>query len=343
MIPAPIFSGTFFIVLGISFLAAVSVLVWAVALAVFPRARRAFGAHRIRWSVLLGVLCWAGSLFVALAVGYLQIELESGRTEAAKHPVLEKSTRLLGIDMPAATRLSLYTVGDMASLTAAEFPHAVSVYEIPAVALTAGSEFDDEAPWNNQHPTTLTALALAITGPRTLDGWTCDAGGEPMRIVLRNDARIKTLWRCRLAEGNRAGDSVIPAGSTLMRSTTTYGDGLHDNDYWRVDVAEGFVFELDRLSLRHPTLNLDRQHRVLAFDSTTLAHAARVGDITYPAGTRVSSVRRGLRERYPGAWVFTPAPGQPAVSKSDGTIADDTSVVQAPAGKAYVLIRNRTH
>ena len=343
MIPAPIFSGTFLIVLGISFLATVSVLSWAVALAVFPRARRAFGAHWIRWSVLLGVLCWAGSLFVALAIGCLQIELESRRTEAAKHPVLEKPARLLGIDMPSATKLTLYTAGNMASFTAAEFPQAVSVYGIPAVALTVGAEFDDEAPWDNQHPTMLKALALAITGPRSLDGWTCDTGGEPMRIVLRNDTRIKTLWRCRLAEGNRTGDSVIPAGSTLMRSTTTYGDGLHDNDYWRVDVAEGSVFELDRLSLRHPTLNLDRQHRVLAFDSTTLARAASVGDITYPAGTEVSSGRRGLREKYPGAWVFTPAPGQPAVSKTDGTIADDTSVVQAPSGTVYARLRNRAH
>ncbi|WGY70950.1 hypothetical protein KEC55_28475 [Burkholderia cepacia] len=341
MIPAPIFSGAFFIVLGISFLATVSVLVWAVALAVFPRARRAFRAHWIRWSVLLGVLCWAGSLFVALAIGCLQIELESRKAETAKHPVLEKPVHLLGIDMPPATKLSLYTAGNMASLTAAEFPHTVSVYGIPAVALTVGAEFDDEAPWNNQRPTMLTALALAISGPRSLDGWTCDTGGEPMRIVLRNDARIKTLWRCRLAEGNRAGDSVIPAGSTLMRSTTTYGDGLHDNDYWRVDVSEGSMFELDRLSLRHPSLNLDRQHRVLSFDSTTLARAASVGNITYPAGTEVSSARRGLREKYPGAWVFTPAPGQAAVSKTDGAIADDTSVVQAPSGTVYVRLRNR--
>ena len=188
----------------------------------------------------------------------------------------------------------------------------------------------------------LTALALVITGPRTLDGWTCDAGGEPMRIVLRNDARIKTLWLCRLGEGNRAGDSVIPAGSTLRRSTTTYGDGLHDNDYWRVDVAEGFVFELDRLSLRHPTLNLDRQHRVLAFDSTTLARAARVGDITYPAGTRVSSVRRGLRESIPAhGSLHLHRASRPSASRTARSPTTPRS--QAPSGKAYVLIRNRTH
>ena len=288
------------------------------------------------------MLCWAGSLFVALAVGYLQIELESRKTEAAKHPVLEKSTRLLGIDMPPATRLSLYTAGDMSSLTAAEFPHAVSVYGISAAALTAGSEFDDEAPWNNQHPTMLTALALVITGPRTLDGWTCDAGGEPMRIVLRNDARIKTLWLCRLGEGNRAGDSVIPAGSTLRRSTTTYGDGLHDNDYWRVDVAEGFVFELDRLSLRHPTLNLDRQHRVLAFDSTTwrAPHASATSPTPPEPGFRPSGAGFAKVSRRMGLYTCTGPAGRQQVGRHDrrrhlgraGTF-----------GKAYVLIRNRTH
>ena len=187
----------------------------------------------------------------------------------------------------------------------------------------------------------LTALALVITGPRTLDGWTCDAGGEPMRIVLRNDARIKTLWLCRLGEGNRAGDSVIPAGSTLRRSTTTYGDGLHDNDYWRVDVAEGFVFELDRLSLRHPTLNLDRQHRVLAFDSTTwrAPHASATSPTRRNPGF-VRPARASRKSRRMGLYTCTGPAGRQQVGRHDrrrhlgraGTF-----------GKAYVLIRNRTH
>lgn len=342
MIPAPIFSGTFFIVLGISFLATVAVLVWAAALALSPRVRRSFRVHRVLTSVIFGALCVTSSFFVCVAGAYLQIDLQSRKEEAARHPVLEKGAHLLGIDMPSGTKLSLETGGDMASISEAEFPHAVSVYGIPAVALRTGSEFDDEAPWNNRAPVTLTALTLTVTSTPTLDGWMCAAGG-PTRIVLRNDARIKTLWSCRLAEGNRVAGSLIPAGSTLIRSTTTYGDGLRDNDYWRVDVADGSVFELAGQFLRSPTLNLDRQHRVLAFTSATLARAASVGDITYPAGTEVSSGLRGLREKYPGSWVFTPVPGQPAVSKTDGAIADGMSIVQAPSGTAYVLIRNRAH
>ncbi|VWC87221.1 hypothetical protein BLA50215_01649 [Burkholderia lata] len=342
MIPAPIFSGAFFIVLGISFLATVSVLAWAATLALSSRARRWFRTHRVRASGLFGTLCVSSSFFVVLAIAYLQIDLHSRKEEAALHPTLEKAEHLLGVDMPAGTRLSLGTAGNIASIGEAAFPHEVSVYGIPAVAMGVKSEYDDETPWNDQSPVTLTALSLTVTGPRPIDGWVCGPGG-PLEIVLRKDARIKTLWWCNLAEGNRVAGSLVPAGSTLIRSTTLYLDGLRDNDYWRLAVADGAIFELAGLPLRSPVLNLDRQHRVVTHTSATLARAATVGEITYPAGTEVSSLSPGFRKKYPGAWVFTPAPGQPAVSRTDGAIANDMSVVQAPSGKAYALIRNRRH
>jgi len=342
MIAAPIFSGAFFIVLGISFLATVSMLVWAVTLALSSRARGWFRTHRGRASGLFGTLCVSSSFFVVLAIAYLQIDLHSRKEEAALHPTLEKAEHLLGVDMPAGTRLSLGTAGNMASINEAAFPHEVSVYGIPAVAMRLVSEYDDETQWNDQSPVTLKALSLTVTGPRPIDGWVCGPGG-PLEIVLRKDARIKTLWWCHLADGNRVAGSLVPVGSTLIRGTTLYLDGSHDNDYWYLAVAEGTLFELAGLPLRRPELNLDRQHRVVALRSATLARAASVGEITYPAGTEVSSVAPRFRDKYPGAWVFTPAPGHPAVSKSDGTIADGLSVVQAPSGKAYVLIRNRAH
>ncbi|WP_175874629.1 hypothetical protein [Burkholderia sp. BCC0397] len=342
MIPAPIFSGAFLVVLGISFLATVAVLLWAGTLALSPHARRSFGARWIRKSVLLGVLCWMSSFFVILAIAYLKIDLAAQRKDAAEHPTLEKTTRLMGIDMPPGTQLSLATGGDMNSLDAATFPHEVDVYGIPARAVEVRSEFDDEAPWNDQAPVRLTALGLTVTGPRSLDGWECDAG-QPMEIVLRKDARTKSLWWCRLANGNRVADSVVPAGSDLIRDTTTYGDGLRDNDYWRIDVAQGSVFQLAGLALRGARLRLDRQHRIVAFTSATLVRAVDVGDIHYPVGTAVSSALRGLREKYPGAWVFTPARGQPAVSKNDGPIADGMSIVQAPSGKTYALVRDAAY
>jgi len=342
MIAAPVFSGAFFIVLGMSFLATVSVLVWAVTLALSSRARGWFRTHRGRASGLFGTLCVSSSFFVVLAIAYLRIDLQSRKEEAAQHPTLEKAAHLLGVDMPAGTTLSLMTAGNLASIGEATFPHEVSVYGIPAVAMRLMSEYDDETPWNDRSPATLRALALTVTGPRPIDGWVCGPGG-PLEIVLRKDARIKTLWWCHLADGNRVAGSLVPAGSTLIRGTTLYLDGSRDNDYWHLAVAEGTQFELAGLPLRSPVLNLDRQHRVVTLESGTLARAASVGEITYPAGTEVSSLTPRFREKYPGAWVFSPAAGQPAVSKTDGTIADGLSVVQAPSGKAYVLIRKRGH
>ncbi|WP_143750938.1 hypothetical protein [Burkholderia sp. HI2714] len=342
MIPAPLFSGAFLAILGISFLATVAVLLWVVTLTFSPDARRAFRARWIRKSVLLGVLCWMSSLFVALAIAYLKIDLDARKKDAAEHPTLEKTTRLMGIDMPPGTQLSLGTAGDMHSFDTAVFPREVDVYGIPAKAVEVRSEFDDEAPRNDRNPVHLTALGLTITGPRSLDGWVCDAG-QPMEIVLRNDARTRSLWWCRLADGNRIADAIVPAGSDLIRDTTTYGDGLRDDDYWRIDVAQGGVFQLAGLALHGARLRLDRQHRIVAFTSATLARAIDIGGIHYPAGTAVSSALRGLREKYPGAWVFTPTRSQPAISKTNGPIAEGMSIVQAPSGKTYALVRDAAY
>ncbi|NHL69921.1 hypothetical protein EIB72_26460 [Burkholderia ambifaria] len=340
MIPAPIFSGTFFVILGISFLAAVSVLLWAVALALSPRARQSFLARPRRNAAILAALCVTSSFFVFAAVIFLRVDLDIRKEQAALHPVLEMGQHLLGIDMPPGTKLSLNTAGDMKSIEEARFPHAVSVYGIPAVAVRVTGGYDEDTLWNNRSPVTLTALALTVTGTSTIDGWKCGANA-PLEIVLRNDARIKTLRSCGLADGNRVADSVVPAGSDLRRNTTTYGDGLRDNDYWQIDVADGAVFELAALPLLRPTLKLDRQHIILAVEDATLARAASVGDITYPAGTEVVSGVRGLRDDYPGSWLFKTVRGGHAVSKTTGPIADGASIVQAPSGKVYAIIPHR--
>ncbi|PCE29763.1 hypothetical protein [Burkholderia ubonensis] len=337
MIPVPIFSGVFLIILGISFLAAVSVLVWAAALILIPRVRRSFRARQGRSIGILGALCVMSLVFVHVTLVSLEVDRKISREQAALHPTLAHAEHLLGIDMPSGTKLTLTRAGDMTSISDAEFPHAVSVYGIPATALGVRAEYDDEAPRDDgQLPPSLTALSLTGTGNATVDGWVCGTGG-PLEIVLRRDARIKTLWACHLAEGNRVAHSVIPVNSTLMRSTTTYGDGLRDNDYWRIDVPDGSVFELAGLPLRHPSMQLDKQHNVVAFSYAELARAFTLGDITYPAGTEVSSAQRGLREKYPGTWVFSLEPGQPAIGKEKGAMPDVRFVAQAPSGKVYAL------
>ncbi|MDR3443665.1 MULTISPECIES: hypothetical protein [unclassified Dyella] len=339
MIPVPIFSGAFFIVLGLSFLATIAVVFWGAALGLVPAARRSFGRHRGRSIGILAVLCAASLFFVCAAVVWLGVDRESRKEQAALHPTLTAPATLLGVNMPVGTQLSLRDATDMTSLDEAHFPHAVSVFAISAIALSVRSEGDDEAPQDAPSPTNLPAMELIIASMQMVDGWTCGAS-EPLEVVLRHDARIKTPYSCQLAAGNAVAQSPIPDGSRLIRSTTAYGDGLRDNDYWRIDVVDDGVFELEGLPLRHPTLRLDRQRNVMAVEYAVLARDTRLGDISYPAGTAVSTGLRGVREKHPGAWVFRPVQGHPAHGKDHGDIAEGMSVVQAIDGKVQAIMPN---
>nr|WP_199040665.1 hypothetical protein [Dyella sp. ASV24] len=339
MIPVPIFSGAFFIILGLSFLAAVAVVLWGAVLALVPAARRSFGKRRGRSIGILAVLCVLSSFFVCVAVVWLRIDREIAKDQAALHPTLTTPTTLHGVDMPVGTQLSLRDAKDTSSMEEAHFPHAVSVFGIPAVALSVRAEDDDEAPHDAPSPTYLPAMELTTTSTQVVDGWTCGTS-EPVEVVLRHDARVKTLYSCHLAAGNVVAHSSIPDGSRLIRSNTVYGDGLRDDDYWRIDVVDDGVFELQGLPLQHPTLRLDRQRNVMAVEDAVLARDIVLGDITYPAGTEVSTGLRGMREKYPGAWVFSPVEGHPAHGAHYGAIAGGMSVVQASDGKVHAIVPN---
>ncbi|KUY72950.1 hypothetical protein WS46_26685 [Burkholderia sp. RF4-BP95] len=69
--------------------------------------------------------------------------------------------------MPPGTRLSLSRAGDMKSIEKAEFPHADDVYGIPAVAMTVGTEFDDEVPHDETPTRTSAPHHLPTTAPLT--------------------------------------------------------------------------------------------------------------------------------------------------------------------------------
>ena len=55
--------------------------------------------------------------------------------------------------------------------------------------------------------------------------------------------------------------------------------------------------------------------------------------MSYPAGTLVRSVNRTLRDRAPGAWLFTPVNGQVARRGEGGTVAEGMTVIQQPDGR----------
>ena len=338
MIPAPIFSGTFALFFFASIFATIAVLGWAIALALVADARRAF---RRRWRLtvpMMAGLCAVSSFFVALCFGMWQVRREGEREEAALHPTLTTSTRLIGIDMPAGTKLSFARGGDRTMPEAAEFPRPMRIYGVLARAVTVSSRDDGDEP-SGQPRAKLLELAITAAEPQTVDGWACGTT-EPIRVVLRGRAGETTLDGCNLAAGNSVADEAVPAGSTVMRYTTTYGDGLRDNDFWRIEVPHGSTFKLHGVPVAHPDIKLDKQHKLVAFESGELVQAFSLGDVAYATGTDVASAGRGLRENYPGALVFSPAEGRPARIKGKVAVAEPMAVVQAPDGTVYGTYKN---
>jgi hypothetical protein len=339
MIPAPVFSNSFFVVLAISFLAFALVVTWAIALAIIPGARRSFARHRARSVSLLTLLCFLSLFYVLLAVVYVCGRVEVHFEEAARHPTLKESMKFEGVDMPAGTKLSLRDAKDMSSVERAEFPHPVDVYGIKAMTLKPRSERNQDVSIGDASGLDdLPAMELTVAGTSVVvDGWRC-APNQPLEIVLPHGEIGRALWLCYLAPGNTVSGASIPANSRVIRASTVYGDGLRDNDYWRVDVVDSGVFELHGLPLTHPMLTLDRDMALASLSYTELAHAASLGDLTYPAGTEVSSAGRGLREDYPGTFVFSPPDGHSIVSKAHGEIRPGTSVLQKLDGQIYGTI-----
>lgn len=338
MIPAPLFSGTFVFLFFASIAATFAVLGWAIALASVADVRRAF---RRRWRLtvpLMVLLCAISSFFVALMFGMWQVQRESEREQAALHPTLAASTRLIGIDMPVGTKLSFARGGDRTTPEAAQFPRPVLVYGVLARAVTVSSGYDADAP-PGQRPANLIELGITAAQPQTVDGWACGTS-EPIRVVLRGHADVKTLQECNLAAGNTVAGEAVPAGSTVMRYTTTYGDGLRENDYWRIEIPHNSTFILHGVPMAHPDIKLDKQHRLVAFESGELQQAFTLGDAVYAAGTDVASAGRGLREKYPGALVFSPADGRPARIRGKGPVAEPMAVIQAPDGTVYGTFKN---
>ncbi|WP_322044151.1 hypothetical protein [Paraburkholderia sp. J67] len=336
MIPVPVFSNAFFVVLCVSFLAALLVLVWALALAFIPAARRSFARHRARSVSAFGLLGFLSLFFVLVLAVFIDGEFEVRAAVAAQHPTLTASMKWSGITMPTGTKLSLQDAKDMTSIEKAEFPSPVDVYGIRAMTIEPRSEINHEKSMDDaSKPDYFPAIELtAADASVVLDGWRCGAT-KPLEIVLPHDAKEATLYLCYLAPGNKVGGATVPAGSRVMRDTTVYGDGFRDNDYWRIDVDDSDVVVLHGLALRHPLLTLDKEMQIVSVGYTELAREATVGDLTYPVATQVSSAWRGLREKYPGAWVFTPPAGRSIHSKAHGTMAIGTSVLQAPDGKIF--------
>ncbi len=202
-----------------SFVAGIWLLVWLSLLAFSPRARQRL---RRRWpsrGLLMLLLLIPLGLRAWLEIGLWQYERERAREEAAHSAVLERPTRLGGIEMPAGTRLKLELKHQPESFREAEFPTPVTIRGVATRHLQRWlqSEQDNpQDPWKTTgvHPT---SLRLRGEGVAEIEGWRCDASQE-IAFASERDGRPAAFEGFILAPGNRAENIVSPAGARLFAS-----------------------------------------------------------------------------------------------------------------------------
>ncbi|CRQ66910.1 hypothetical protein PAERUG_P45_London_17_VIM_2_12_12_00882 [Pseudomonas aeruginosa] len=234
-----------------SFVAGIWLLVWLSLLAFSPRARRwpSRGLLMLLLLIPLGLRAW-------LEIGLWQYERERAREEAAHSAVLERPTRLGGIEMPAGTRLKLELKHQPESFREAEFPTPVTIRGVATRHLQRWlqSEQDNpQDPWKTTgvHPT---SLRLRGEGVAEIEGWRCDASQE-IAFASERDGRPAAFEGCSLATGNRADDIDFPAGARLFASDgMVYTDGYRDAERWRVMPETGQRVSVHRAERRRPGL-----------------------------------------------------------------------------------------
>lgn len=340
MIPVSLPSPAFFVLLSLSAFAGLLLIGWLLLLAVVPGMRRAFGKYVKSSSVLLLTLALLASFSAWVRYEFWQIGREIDRQVAALHVTLEQPARLGGIDMPAGTKLELTRRESLESFKAAQFPHPVLAYGIQAAVLTRYVSTDYDSETYATKGTYPTSVKLQGEGSQTVQGWHCDTT-QPVEFEVQRDASVKAFDACVLAPGNLVADQAVPAGSTLRYTGgTMYGDGFRDKDRWQIRVESAQLTTLLDLPMNPFTIRLDAQRNVLAVDDAILACDTTVGPMQYLAGTMVESAKRGLREQFPGARVFSPADGHVARHKGYSDVPDGMSIIQLPSGEVAAIVTN---
>ena len=97
---------------------------------------------------------------------------------------------------------------------------------------------------------------------------------------------------------------------------------------------------VERLSLLKLELRLDARRQLLGFEGL-LSRETALGDMTYPAGTRVLSGGLRAAGAQPGDLLFSASRGRVARRAGGTDVAAGSSVLQAPDGAVRAVLSNR--
>ncbi|WP_208621848.1 hypothetical protein [Bordetella genomosp. 12] len=317
MIPVSLPGGNFYVTMALSLVCLATLLTWGATLVRSRDARLWLADHRRLATLLVALLAGVGAIFPCQQLSDWVESQRVARAEAARRSVLDHARELAGVSMPAGTQLRLRTAGEPDSFDQASFPAPTLVAGVRTARLVRHFDADGAA----------NAWSLSLAGDEPVSGWTCSRGHQAEFRLEQGQPRFAS---CHLAAGNQLDGHKLPTGTWLQ--------AIPQGWLLRTDGSE--AFRLDGLDLLKADVRLAPDHQRLGFEGL-LAHESALGDVTYPAGTRVTRAGDKVPGMQPGDLLFSPSRGRSAHRAGGTEIAAGKSVLQAPDGTVRAVLDNR--
>jgi hypothetical protein len=268
-------------------------------------------------------LAVVGGIFPYEQVSLWLATQRDARAAQARLAVLDHARNIAGITMPAGTTLRLDLPDRPDSFVEADFPQPTDVAGLQTKQLfrhvrPAGGNAPKRESWS-----------VTLAEDQAVQGWRCARSHRAELVVEQGKPRFES---CHLAAGNSLDGQALPTGTWLARRQA-------DPQRWLLRVEGSEPLRIGSLPLLKADVIIDGQAHVVSFEGL-LAQETRLGDLTYPTGTRAGSAP-ALAGAKPGDLLFSPPRGRSARREGHGDVQAGNSVLQAPDGAVRSVLNNR--
>ncbi|HEX7748880.1 MAG TPA: hypothetical protein VF445_09025 [Bordetella sp.] len=316
--------GNHYIYLAVSLICLSTLLTWVIWLAITPASRHSLRGRLRLGLTLMACLAVIGSLYpYHLAASWLAAQRALDRARAHRD-ILQTGQTVAGIAMPAGTILHLRKIGQPGTFALARFPQPTEVdgLQVRSIRRHVSPARADAPPRET--------WSVALAGDQVVQGWIC-SHRHPVDLAIEKNGKPR-FADCHLADGNKLDGQPLPMGTWLSRSQDA-------PPRWLLSTDGSEAATIAHFPLLKADIVVDAQSRIVSFNGL-LARQAKLGDVTYPLGTRVASAL-DVPGALAGDLLFSPPRGRTAQYKNHSDVQAGTSVLQAPDGTVRLMLDNR--
>jgi hypothetical protein len=323
MIPVSLPGGNHYFYMAVSLICLSTLLTWTIRLTIDRQARHWLHAHRRLGTALLAALLLIGGIFpLRQLILWQDIQREARETQA-RRTVLDQAQTISGIAMPAGTVLKLDLPGRTDSFVQADFPQPIEI-----IGMQASQVFRHVRAADGGVPAR-ESWSIALAQDQATQGWTCSHSHRAELLIENGKPRFDS---CHLAAGNKLDGQPLPTGTWLH---WRQGDPLR----WMLSTDGSEPAQIKRMPLLKADVLVDGQARIVSFEGL-LAQETKLGEMTYPTGTRAGSALN-VPGAQAGDLLFSPPRGRSAQREGKSDVQPGNSVLQAPDGNVRLVLENR--